>query len=113
MICNFRSFTVVAFCWSTLAIFPTTRHRFRWVLLMHRMLALVLDTISAPNRFTFLKGTPSNYHEYFARDESTGVLKHIKTFDTKVASEFEIIDEAEESTELKRFTTTKITIKVK
>lgn len=78
-----------------------------------RIQAVDLDTISAPIRYTFLKGSPSNYHEYFAIDESTGILKHIKIVDANVASEFEIIVKAEEVTELKRFTTAKLTIKVK
>lgn len=78
-----------------------------------RIQAVDLDTISAPIRYTFLKGAPSNYHEYFSIDESTGILKHIKIVDANVASEFEIIVKAEEVTELKRFTTAKLTIKVK
>lgn len=78
-----------------------------------RIQAVDLDTISAPIRYSFLKGAPSNYHEYFAIDESTGILKHIKIVDANVASEFEIIVKAEEVSEMKRFTTAKLTIKVK
>lgn len=78
-----------------------------------RIQAIDLDKISAAIRYSFLKGTPSNYHEYFAIDESTGILKHIKIVDANVASEFEIIVKAEEITEMKRFTTAKLTIKVK
>lgn len=78
-----------------------------------RIQAVDLDTISAPIRYSFLKGTPSNYHEYFAIDDSTGILKHIKIVDANVASEFEIIVKAEEVSEMKRFTTAKLTIKVK
>lgn len=78
-----------------------------------RIQAVDLDTISAPIRYSFMKGTPSNYHEYFAIDESTGNLKHIKIVDANVASEFEIIVKAEEVSEMKRFTTAKLTIKVK
>lgn len=78
-----------------------------------RIQAVDLDTISAPIRYSFMKGAPSNYHEYFAIDEGTGILKHIKIVDANVASEFEIIVKAEEVSEMKRFTTAKLTIKIK
>lgn len=78
-----------------------------------RIQAIDLDTISAPIRYSFLKGSPSNYHEYFAIDESTGILKHIKVVEASTANEFEIIVKAEELSTQKRFTTAKLTIKVK
>lgn len=78
-----------------------------------RIQAIDLDTISAPIRYSFLKGSPSNYHEYFAIDESTGILKHIKVVESSTANEFEIIVRAEEVSVQKRFTTAKLTIKVK
>lgn len=78
-----------------------------------RIQAVDLDTISAPIRYSFLKGSPSNYHEYFAIDESTGILKHIKVVEASTANEFEIIVKAEEVSPQKRFTTAKLTIKVK
>lgn len=78
-----------------------------------RIQAVDLDTISAPIRYSFSKGTPSNFHEYFAIDESTGILRHIKVVETNVANEFEIIVKAEEVSPLKRFTMAKLTIKVK
>lgn len=78
-----------------------------------RIQAVDLDTISAPIRYSFAKGTPSNYHEYFSIDESTGILKHIKVVDANTANEFEIVVKAEEVSIQKRFTTAKLTIKVK
>lgn len=78
-----------------------------------RIQAVDLDTISAPIRYSFAKGTPSNYHEYFSIDESTGILKHIKVVEANVANEFEIVVKAEEISQQKRFTTAKLTIKVK
>lgn len=78
-----------------------------------RIQAVDLDTISAPIRYSFAKGIPSNYNEYFAIDQNTGVLKHIKVVDANVANEFEIVVKAEEVSPQKRFTTAKLTIKVK
>lgn len=78
-----------------------------------RIQAVDLDTISAPIRYSFYKGTPSNYHEYFAIDENTGVLKHIKVVEATTVNEFEIFVKAEEISSQKRFTTAKLTIKVK
>ncbi|XP_031622163.1 cadherin-99C isoform X2 [Contarinia nasturtii] len=81
--------------------------------LPERIQAIDLDTISAPIRYTFAKGTPSNYNEYFSIDESTGILKHIKVVEANIANEFEIVVKAEEISPQKRFTTAKLTIKVK
>lgn len=78
-----------------------------------RIQAVDLDTISAPIRYSFAKGSPSNYHEYFSIDESTGILKHIKVVEANIANEFEIVVKAEELSQQKRFTTAKLTIKVK
>ncbi|XP_055318314.1 cadherin-99C isoform X2 [Sitodiplosis mosellana] len=78
-----------------------------------RIQAVDLDTISAPIRYSFAKGSPSNYNEYFAIDESTGILKHIKVVEANVANEFEIVVKAEEVSPQKRFTIAKLTIKVK
>lgn len=78
-----------------------------------RIQAVDLDTISAPIRYSFLKGVPSNYRDYFMIDENTGILKHIKAIDATAASEFEIIVKAEEVSEQKRFATAKLTVKVK
>lgn len=78
-----------------------------------RIQAVDLDTISAPIRYSFAKGIPSNYNQYFAIDETTGILKHIKVVEANVANDFEIIVKAEEVSPQKRFTTAKLTIKVK
>lgn len=78
-----------------------------------RIQAIDLDSISSPIRYLFSRGKPSNYHEYFAIDESTGILKHIKPVEANTANEFEIIVKAEEISEQKRFTTARLTIKVK
>lgn len=78
-----------------------------------RIQAVDLDTISAPIRYSFAKGVPSHYNEYFAIDENTGVLKHIKVVESNVANDFEIVVKAEEVSAQKRFTTAKLTIKVK
>lgn len=78
-----------------------------------RIQAVDLDTISAPIRYSFAKGIPSNYNQHFSIDESTGILKHIKVVEANVANDFEIIVKAEEVSAQKRFTTAKLTIKVK
>lgn len=78
-----------------------------------RIQAIDLDTISAPIRYSFQSGIPSNYQKYFSIDENTGILKHIKVVDSSVANEFDIIVKAEEVSELKRYTTAKLKIKVK
>ncbi|XP_055588402.1 cadherin-99C isoform X2 [Uranotaenia lowii] len=79
-----------------------------------RIQAVDLDTISAPIRYSFLKGIPSNYDDYFEIDAQTGVLKQTKLVDSSVtAKKFDIIVKAEEATEMKRFATAKLTIHVK
>lgn len=78
-----------------------------------RIQAVDLDTISAPIKYSFAKGIPSNYHQYFTIDETTGILKHIKVLEAHAAHDFEIIVKAEEVSPQKRFTTAKLTIKVK
>lgn len=78
-----------------------------------RIQAVDLDTISAPIRYSFASGTPSNYNDYFAIDDGTGILKHIKVVDANVANEFDIVVKAEEVSQQKRFTTARLTIKVK
>uniref|UniRef100_A0A336LX47 CSON004492 protein n=1 Tax=Culicoides sonorensis TaxID=179676 RepID=A0A336LX47_CULSO len=76
--------------------------------------AVDLDTISSPIKYSFLSGNPQNYDKYFEIDEQTGVLKQIKLVDSSVtARKFDIILKAEEVSELKRFTTAKLTINVK
>lgn len=78
-----------------------------------RIQAVDLDTISAPIRYSFAKGSPSNYNDYFTIDENTGILKHIKEVEANVANEFEIVVKAEEVSSQKRFTTAKLIIKVR
>lgn len=78
-----------------------------------RIQAVDLDTISSPIRYSFLKGIPTNYIDYFEIDEQTGVLKQIKIVDTTVAKKFDIIVKAEEVSEAKRFTTAKLVITIK
>lgn len=78
-----------------------------------RIQAVDLDTISSPIKYSFLKGDPSNYGEFFEIDEQTGVLKQIRIVDTTVAKRFDIIVKAEEVSATKRFTTAKLAITVK
>lgn len=78
-----------------------------------RIQAIDMDSISAPIRYSFLRGKPSNFREYFTIDEDTGILKHIKPVEANSVNEFEILIKAEEISEQKRFTTAKLTIKVK
>ncbi|XP_059611482.1 cadherin-99C [Phlebotomus argentipes] len=81
--------------------------------LPEKIQAIDLDTISSPIRYTFLSGMPSNYDEFFAIDEQTGILKQVKVIDTSVAKKFDIIVKAEEVSEARRFTTAKLSITVK
>ncbi|KAL9892419.1 cadherin 99C isoform 2-T4 [Glossina fuscipes fuscipes] len=78
-----------------------------------RIQAVDLDTISSPIRYSFAKGMPGNYGDYFEIDEQTGVLKQIKAVDTSTAKKYDIIVKAEEVSQAKRFTTAKLTIMVK
>ncbi|XP_053682890.1 cadherin-99C [Sabethes cyaneus] len=79
-----------------------------------RIQAVDLDTISSPIRYSFLSGIPGNYGDYFEIDSQTGVLKQTKLVDSSVtAKKFDIIVKAEEVSEMKRFTTAKLTIHVK
>lgn len=78
-----------------------------------RIQAIDMDSISSPIRYSFLKGKPTNFREYFTIDEDTGILKHIKPVEANSVNEFEIYIKAEEVSEQKRFTTAKLTIKVK
>ncbi|XP_063705684.1 cadherin-99C [Culicoides brevitarsis] len=79
-----------------------------------RIQAVDLDTISSPIKYSFLSGIPMSYDKYFEIDEQTGVLKQTKIVDASItARKFDIIVKAEEVSELKRFTTAKLTINVK
>ncbi|XP_053680241.1 cadherin-99C [Anopheles nili] len=79
-----------------------------------RIQAVDLDTISAPIRYSFLSGIPGNYGDYFEIDAQTGVLKQTKLVDGSVtAKKFDIIVKAEEVSEMKRYTTAKLSINVK
>lgn len=79
-----------------------------------RIQAVDLDTISSPIKYSFLSGNPTSYDKYFEIDEQTGVLKQTKLVDASItARKFDIIIKAEEVSELKRFTTAKLTINVK
>lgn len=78
-----------------------------------RIQAVDLDTISSPIRYSFANGMPGNYADYFEIDEQTGVLKQIKAVDTSTAKKYDIVVKAEEVSQVKRFTTAKLTITVK
>uniref|UniRef100_A0A182QAB1 Cadherin domain-containing protein n=1 Tax=Anopheles farauti TaxID=69004 RepID=A0A182QAB1_9DIPT len=79
-----------------------------------RIQAVDLDTISAPIRYSFLSGIPGNYGDYFEIDPQTGVLKQTKLVDASVtAKKFDIIVKAEEVSDMKRYTTAKLSINVK
>uniref|UniRef100_A0AAG5CSC6 Cadherin domain-containing protein n=1 Tax=Anopheles atroparvus TaxID=41427 RepID=A0AAG5CSC6_ANOAO len=79
-----------------------------------RIQAVDLDTISAPIRYSFLSGIPGTYGDYFEIDAQTGVLKQTKLVDASVtAKKFDIIVKAEEVSEMKRYTTAKLSIHVK
>ncbi|XP_053661201.1 cadherin-99C [Anopheles marshallii] len=79
-----------------------------------RIQAVDLDTISAPIRYSFLSGIPGNYGDYFEIDAQTGVLKQTKLVDASVtAKKFDIIVKAEEVSDMKRYTTAKLSIHVK
>jgi protocadherin-15 len=79
-----------------------------------RIQAVDLDQISAPIKYTFISGTPSNYNDYFEIDEQTGIVKQKKIVDSSVtARQFDITIQAEEVTEAKRSTTARLTINVK
>lgn len=79
-----------------------------------RIQAVDLDKISATIKYSFLRGNPSNFGDYFEIDENTGTVNQKKLIDSSVtARQFEITIQAEENTELKRSTTAKLTINVK
>uniref|UniRef100_A0A6E8V4Y3 Cadherin domain-containing protein n=1 Tax=Anopheles coluzzii TaxID=1518534 RepID=A0A6E8V4Y3_ANOCL len=79
-----------------------------------RIQAVDLDTISAPIRYSFLSGIPGNYGDYFEIDPQTGVLKQTKLVDGSVtAKKFDLVVKAEEVSDMKRFTTAKLSIHVK
>ncbi|XP_065371321.1 cadherin-99C [Calliphora vicina] len=78
-----------------------------------RIQAVDLDTISSPIKYSFARGMPGNFADYFEIDEQTGVLKQIKAVDTSTAKKYDIIVKAEEVSTAKRFTTAKLAINVK
>lgn len=79
-----------------------------------RIQAVDLDKISASIKYSFLRGNPANFADFFEIDENTGIVNQKKLIDSSVtARQIEIIVQAEENTELKRATTAKLTINVK
>lgn len=81
--------------------------------LPERIQAVDLDRISAPIQYALTSGQPSIYADFFEIDNQTGVLKQIKIVDTTVAKRFDIVVQAQEISEAKRFTNAKLTITVR
>ncbi|XP_014216092.1 cadherin-99C [Copidosoma floridanum] len=75
--------------------------------------AVDMDSINAPIRYSFLSGSPSNYHDFFEINQSTGAVKQIRAVDTTVTKKFDIIIKAVEDSEAERSTSAKLTITVK
>lgn len=62
-----------------------------------RIQAVDLDQISAPIKYSFVSGTPSNFNDYFEIDEQSGVVRQKKLVDGSVtARQFDITVQAEE-----------------
>ena len=70
------------------------------------------DTLRSEISYSFVSGKPSFYADYFTIDSKTGVVRQIREADRETAGEFEMVLQAEEVTEKRRRTRSKIKIKV-
>ena len=70
------------------------------------------DTLRSEISYSFVSGKPSFYADYFNIDSKTGVVRQIRAADRETAGEFEMVLQAEEVTEKRRRTRSKIKIKV-
>lgn len=60
-------------------------------ILPEKIQAIDMDTINSPIRYSFQKGTPAQYSEYFEINPTTGSVRQIKAADTSIAKKFDLI----------------------
>lgn len=78
-----------------------------------KILAVDMDTINSPIKYSFVGGSPASYDNFFKIDSYKGTIHQIKAVDTSFAKEFDIIIKAEEVSQARRSTTAKLKISVK
>ena len=71
-----------------------------------------MDTLNVSIIYSFLNGTPEFFNEYFKIDSNSGLIRQIKQADRTRAKVFTIWLKAEQSNNLNRNATAKLTIEV-
>lgn len=56
-----------------------------------RLLAVDMDTINSPIKYSFVGGSPQSYESYFKIDPNKGTIHQIKAVDTSIAKVFDMI----------------------
>jgi protocadherin-15 len=77
-----------------------------------RIVAEDMDSLNSKIRYSFLRGSPPFYNDYFKIDPRTGQLEQIKSIDRTIARQFDLIVKAQEETEAGRYATAKLIIDV-
>ncbi|XP_065342021.1 cadherin-99C isoform X1 [Cloeon dipterum] len=77
-----------------------------------RIHAVDMDSLGRAVQYSFVKGTPPNFRQYFDIDPRTGAVKQTRPVDTSVAKKFDLMIKAEEDSEIKRSATAKLIITV-